>query len=44
MLLEAIIITKKHINKSKKMYMKYLETMYNDFLSIDKFVLLTAKT
>ena len=35
---------KKYISVSRKKYMQYLEMMYNGFLSIAKFVLLTAKT
>ena len=44
MLLEAITATRRHISGSRKRYMGYLEMMYNGFLSIAKFVLLTAKT
>lgn len=34
---------KKHINWLKKRYMRYLKIIYNDFLNIAKFVLLTSK-
>lgn len=40
---EVIMVIKRHISKLKKRYIRYSEMMYNYFLSITKFVLLTIK-